>query len=123
MDWIQQRHTPTLSVLHRILLKWILTNNSGTDWIQPATSWDIIQLNPVTKTNSGTILAFVLECKFWLCILPSTFSLALHSGVAIHGLKWRMGEGGGLAYGWRWWHPDEGSMEIVESPRLTEPDH
>jgi len=93
-DWIQQRHTSTHFVLHRILLKWTLTNNSGTDWIQLARFQNIIQLNPVTNSNSGIILAFMFVCKFWLHILPSTVSLALHSGVAIHGLKWRLGEGG-----------------------------
>jgi hypothetical protein len=93
-DWIQQRHTATPFVLHRILLKWTLTNNSGTEWIQLATPRDIIQLNPVTNNNSGTLLAIVLVCKFWLRILPSTFSLAFRSVVASYGLKWRMGEGG-----------------------------
>jgi len=87
-DWMQQRHAPTPFVLHRILLKWTLNNNNrGTDWIQLATSQDIIQLNPVTNTNSGTLLGFMLVCKDWLHILPTTFALALHSGVAIDGLK------------------------------------
>ena len=63
-DWIQQRHTPTPFVLHRILLKQTLNNkNSGMDWIQLATSKDIIQLNPVINTNSDTLLAFMLVCE------------------------------------------------------------
>jgi len=61
--------------------------NSGMYWIQLATSQDIIQLNPVTNTNSGTLLAFVLICKDWLHFLPTTFALALHSGVAMNDLK------------------------------------
>jgi hypothetical protein len=99
MDWIQQRHIPAPFVLQRILLKWTPTNkNSRTDLIQLATSQDIIQLNTVTNTNRGMLLAFMLVCKFWLGILPITFALALHSRVAINGLKWRMGEGGVWAY-------------------------
>ena len=93
-DWIQQRHTSTHFVFQRVLLKWTLNSkNRSTDWIELATSQDIIQLNPVTNTNRDTFLAFMLVCKDWLQILPTTFALALHSGVAINGLKWRMGEG------------------------------
>jgi len=33
------------------------------DWIQLATSKDIIQLNPVINTNSDTLLAFMLVCE------------------------------------------------------------
>jgi hypothetical protein len=62
---------------HNILLKWSLTNNkSGTDWIQLVTPQHIIQLNPVTNTNSGTLLAFMSVCNVWLRILPTTFTLA-----------------------------------------------
>ena len=62
---------------HNILLKWTLTNNnSSTDWIQLATPRDVIQLNPVTNTKSVTLLAFMLVCKLWLRILPTTFALA-----------------------------------------------
>jgi hypothetical protein len=67
---------------HKILLKWTLTNNnSGTDWIQLVTPLDIIQLNPVTNTNSGALLAFMLVCDAWLRILPITFALVQHSDI------------------------------------------
>jgi hypothetical protein len=60
---------------YNILLKWTLTNNnSGTDWIQLVTPRDIIQLNRVTNSNSGTLL-FLLVCQVSLRILPATFAL------------------------------------------------
>jgi len=52
--------------------------------------------------------------------------LELHSGVPtlrISGLysgrPWPQGSGGGWAWGWRHWYPEEGSTEFVESLRLT----
>jgi len=51
--------------LTRDIIKIDPTNkNSGTDWIQLVPSQDIIQLNPVTNINSGTLFVFMSVCKF-----------------------------------------------------------
>jgi len=50
-------------------------------------------------------------------------AVTLHSGVAIHCLKWRMGEKCGFGVGATMVAPEEGSTKIVEIPRLTEADY